>query len=102
LSEKESLAADIIAVVADLWEHFEIHDMGDAKMFLGEEIIRNREAQRLTVTQEWLTQDLLERFQMSVASARRTPMNAGMNLRSQQVVYGEGLDSEQQHMYAVG
>jgi hypothetical protein len=91
--------ADIIAVVADLRKHFQIRDMGDAKMFLGKEIIRDREAQRLTITQEKFTQGLLERFQMSTANARRTPMNAGMNLRSKQVD-GEGLDSEQEHKYA--
>jgi hypothetical protein len=117
LSKKESLAlpcflvyvddalaaaaeeVDIIAVVADLRKYFEVRDMGDAKMLFGKEIIHDWEAQRHTVTQEKFTQGLLERLQMSAANARRTLMNSGMNLRSQQVD-GEGLDSEQKHTYA--
>jgi predicted butyrate kinase (DUF1464 family) len=38
--------ADIIVVVADLRTHFAIRAMGDARMILGKEIIRDREETR--------------------------------------------------------
>jgi hypothetical protein len=110
LSKKESLALPCFLAYVDnalaaaaeevdiIAKYFEVRDM-DAKMLFGKEIIHDWEAQRHTVTQEKFTQVLLERLQMSAASARRTLMNSGMNLRSQHVD-GEGLDSEQTHTHA--
>ena len=53
---------------------FEMCDLGEPKIFLGMEIVRNRVARTITIRQSKYTDKILERFQMTNSKPQPTPM----------------------------
>ena len=72
---------DIIKWITDeLKSKLQIVDKGDAKHFLGMEIIRNRQEGTLWLGQTQNAKDLLEKFGMEHAKGRKTPMDSNLHL----------------------
>jgi transposase InsO family protein len=59
---------------------FDVRDLGDARMFLGIEIERDRGARTLRVSQRQAVMDLLKRHSMSVCKPRTTPLAPSVQL----------------------
>ncbi|QRV89310.1 Retrovirus-related Pol polyprotein from transposon TNT 1-94 [Ceratobasidium sp. AG-Ba] len=67
-------------IKADLAKHLEIVDLGEAKMFVGIEIERNRSAGTLKISQRRYINDILARFGMTGCKTCATPMAESPNL----------------------
>jgi transposase InsO family protein len=70
---------------------FDVHDLGEARFFLGMEIERNRSERTVKLSQKKLASELLSKFGMHEAKSRSTPMSNGEQLRSE----GELLDKDE-------
>jgi hypothetical protein len=55
----------LLSLKSQLASIFDIHDMGDAKFFLGMEIVRNRERRTLVLSQQRFIYDLLNKCNMT-------------------------------------
>ena len=71
-------------------ELFTVRNLGNATYFLGMHIARNRAARTITLSQEQLTLSTLEKFGMTDAKSRRTPISTGTRLTAE----GDRLDME--------
>ena len=67
-------------IKADLGRQLEIVDLGEAKMFVGIEIQRDRHAGTLKISQRRYIKDILARFGMSDCKSCETPMSESLNL----------------------
>jgi hypothetical protein len=67
----------VAKVKKHLSSKFDVRDLGPADYFLGMELLRNREARTVTLTQKKLTRELVERFGMMSAKPRSVPLAAG-------------------------
>ena len=72
--------ADLEMVKAKLRGAFEITDMGEAKYFLGMELVRDRRAGELKLSQQRMTADLLSQYEMADCKPKSTPLSAGAKL----------------------
>jgi hypothetical protein len=71
-------AAD--AVVATLQGKYTVKDMGSAKRYIGIQMTRDLELGKMTLSQEPMINDILERFQMTDCKEISTPMEEGLDL----------------------
>jgi len=69
---------------------FDIHDMGEAKFFLGMEIERNREKGTLVLSQRRFTEELLHKYSMIESKGKPVPMSTAVKLQRD----GEALDTQ--------
>ncbi|GAX84605.1 hypothetical protein CEUSTIGMA_g12026.t1 [Chlamydomonas eustigma] len=58
-----------------------IHDMGEAKFFLGMEIERNREKRTLVLSQRRFTEELLNKYSMIESKGKSVPMSTTLKLQ---------------------
>lgn len=65
---------------SSLKEKFEMTDMGDAHMYLGMQITRNRKLNTLFLDQRKYIQVVLDRFKMTDCNPVSTPMETGIKL----------------------
>ncbi|GLC47439.1 hypothetical protein PLESTM_002074400 [Pleodorina starrii] len=73
---------------AKLTTIFDVRDLGEARVFLGFEIERNRPERTMKVSQKRYASEVVEKFGLGGANARVLPMSPGTVLRSA----GEPLD----------
>jgi hypothetical protein len=73
-------AAAVNKIKKELSEAFDVHDLGDARVFLGMEITRDRAAKTITLTQSRAVQDLIAKYNMEDCKTRVTPMAASTRL----------------------
>ena len=65
-----------------LKQHFEIHDLGDAKKVLGMEIHQNEETGFAKLTQSGYIDKLLQKFEMSKSKTVSTPFPHNLKLNT--------------------
>jgi hypothetical protein len=70
---------DVLAVVQVL-KHFDIRELGAARYFLNMEIIRDREARTLVLTQRTYAGEILQRTGMTDSKGKSTPMEQNLKL----------------------
>ncbi|GLI60516.1 hypothetical protein VaNZ11_002522 [Volvox africanus] len=80
----------VLEVKEEIKQLYECRDMGEAEVFLGLVIKRDRETRTLTVSQEHMIHELIERYGMVNADPRSIPMSPGMILM--RAADGEVLD----------
>lgn len=66
----------------DVLQRFKGRDMGEASVYLGVEIKRDRAAHTLTISQAGYAAQLLQKHGMEAAKGRSTPLDAGCKLSS--------------------
>jgi hypothetical protein len=67
-------------VKGKLRSSFDVHDLGEARTFLGMEISRDRKARTVKLTQARATEQLLSKFSVVDCKGRLTPMTPGVSL----------------------
>ena len=77
-----SIPAGLQALVDVILTKFEGRDLGDLSWALGTEIVRDRAAKTITLTQKTKIQNLLEKFSMSECRKSPTPLVPRQQLRS--------------------
>jgi Reverse transcriptase (RNA-dependent DNA polymerase) len=87
IAARGDLASGVYDAIKEL---FTVRNLGNATYFLGMHITRNRTARTITLSQEQLTLNMLERFSMADAKPRRTPIPTGTRLTAE----GDTLDKE--------
>ena len=65
----------------DLFKLFDMKDLGPARQILGMQIIRDRKAKKLQLSQEKYIKRVLERFNMKHAKPVNTPIGSHFKLR---------------------
>lgn len=90
-----SNTATIEEVKGTLKTVFDIHDIGDAGTFIGLDITRDRSAGTLKLSQRRMTVELVQKYGLSSAKIKSTPLSVSAKLTKQ----GEALDRSQ-HGYA--
>ncbi|GLI65929.1 hypothetical protein VaNZ11_009594, partial [Volvox africanus] len=83
----------VLEVKEEIKQLYECRDMGEAEVFLGLVIKRDRETRTLTVSQEHMIHELIERYGMVNADPRSIPMSPGTILM--RAADGEVLDRSQ-------
>ena len=86
---------DIIWLKSELLNTFEMTDLGELKVFLGLEIIRNRTSRELTIHQRRYIDCILSRHGMSDARPNLTPLDPNTRLVSSTTTVTEGKDNKQ-------
>lgn len=76
-------------IKAKIQAAFEARDLGPASFFLGMDIHRDRKARSITLGQNRLTMDLLEKYDMAECKTRSTPLGTSLRLTK----HGEPLDT---------
>lgn len=71
----------VFSLKEKLEERLDIHDLGNAKHFLGMEILRDRKNGNLWLGQKQNAQGVLEKFGMQDSKPRKTPMDANLPLK---------------------
>jgi transposase InsO family protein len=89
--------AGVQKVKAALRAAWQTHDLGEARLFLGMVISRNRDNRTLTLSQEHYTRELVARFGMSDAKPVTMPLSPADKLLAED---GEPLNSAGQAAYA--
>jgi len=101
---------DLLIAAKNLWavsqvkerlkKAFDIRDLGEAWMFLGFQIERNREERSIKVSQKCLALDLVEKYGMGDSNPRKVPLShgtvlsmAGEPLNVKEFPYGELIGS---------
>jgi hypothetical protein len=74
----------IAALKVELAKHFKLRDLGPTTFQLGVEVIRDREARTLHLTQHRYCLDLLEHYGFMDCSPVSTPMDPGVRLSTSQ------------------
>ena len=92
ISAPEGDAAGVAFVKKGLKRVFDIHDLGEAKVFLGMEIVRDRERRTLKLHQASYAQRIVERFGQKDAKPRALPMDKGERMTAEG--NGKPLDKE--------
>ncbi len=82
--------SSLLNLKSQLASIFDIHDMGEAKFFLGMEIERNREKGTLVLSQRRFTEELLNKYSMIESKGKSVPMSTALKLQRD----GEALDTE--------
>ncbi|GAX76480.1 hypothetical protein CEUSTIGMA_g3925.t1, partial [Chlamydomonas eustigma] len=82
--------SSLLNLKSQLASIFDIHDMGEAKFFLGMEIERNREKRTLVLSQRRFTEELLNKYSMIESKGKSVPMSTALRLQRD----GEALDTE--------
>lgn len=59
---------------------FDVRDLGEAKYFLGMELLRDREAKTLKITQQRMATDLIGKYGMTEAKSKSTPMSTSQKM----------------------
>jgi hypothetical protein len=72
--------AAVEEVKAQLSDAFDVRDLGEARMFLGIEIERQRAARTLRISQRQHVLDLLQRHGMTACKSRTTPLEVSVQL----------------------
>jgi hypothetical protein len=72
--------ASIDTLMAKLMKIFDLRALGETKAFLGMEILRDKEAGIIQITQRRMAADLAERFGMSDAKPRSLPVSPSVKL----------------------
>ena len=72
----------VFSLKEKLEERLDIHDLGNAKHFLGMEILRDRKNGNLWLGQKQNAQGVLEKFGMQDSKPRKTPMDANLPLKA--------------------
>ena len=85
---------DIARVKERLMSIFDIRDLGEARYFLGMEIIRDRRAKTIELTQAKLTAELVARYNLEEAKSRKLPMSTSVRMCKDD---GEHLDTTKCH-----
>ena len=80
-----------------LMDMFEARDLGEAGLFLGMAIERDRRQRTIKLHQERAVKDLLAKHGMQQVNARTVPLTPGTKLQKDQ---GEPLSAEQKHDYS--
>jgi transposase InsO family protein len=93
IATKSKTTAD--NVVNNLCSAFDIRDLGNASVFLGMQITRDRAAKTLKLDQSKMTRELVAKYGMTACKAKSTPLAVGVDLISEE----PNLDTEQ-HNYA--
>ena len=83
----------VTSVKKDLGEKFEVRDIGEAAFFLGMELVRDREARTLKLTQRKLTKELLARYNLAAGKPRGVPLPQGTKLTKE----GKPLNTSEFH-----
>ena len=65
----------------DLFKSFDMKDLGPARQILGMQILRDKKAKKLWLSQEKYIERVLERFNMKHAKLVSTPLGAHFKLR---------------------
>jgi hypothetical protein len=73
-------AAGVAAAKAMLESLFAVHDLGEARYFLGMELTRDRAARTLVLSQTRYTKELIARFGVEDAKVRSVPMHPSVRL----------------------
>ena len=89
---------EIRTIKAQLNNEFEMKDLGAAKKILGMEILRDRVARRLSLSQKGYIEKVLRRFNMQNAKPATTPLATHFRLSS--ALYPQ-LDEEVDYMSRV-
>ncbi|GAX76482.1 hypothetical protein CEUSTIGMA_g3927.t1 [Chlamydomonas eustigma] len=90
IKDNKSSLLNLKSQLALLASIFDIHDMGEAKFFLGKEIERNREKRTLVLSQRRFTEELLNKYSMIESEGKSVPMSTALKLQQD----GEALDTE--------
>ncbi len=90
LAAPEGDTASLDAITKQLEQHFDIHDEGEPRVFIGMEISRDREQRIIRLTQSGYAGRIVERFGGHIGSVRSLPMTEGLRLRS--AAEGEEID----------
>lgn len=83
------LMHNVNTVKAKLRKSFDCRDLGEATQFLNIHITRDRKCGALKITQHLATSELVSKFGLDSAHARKVPLTPGTMLRSE----GEPLDT---------
>ena len=75
-----SSSESVAQVKATLTSTFDLRDLGEAAMFVGLEIQRDRTARTLTIRQSRMTSDLVARYGMEQAQPKAIPLAVGTQL----------------------
>jgi len=86
--------ATVQHIKQQLMSAFEAHDLGEASTYLGISISRDRNARKLSMTQQRMTDSLLSEYGMEEARPRGTPITPGTQLRK------DGQPLSQPHSYS--
>ena len=65
----------------DLFKSFDMKDLGPTRQILGMQILRDRKAKKLWLSQEKYIEQVLERFSMKHAEPVSTPLGSHFKLR---------------------
>jgi hypothetical protein len=79
-------------IKTSLAKRFKAHDIGEASLFLGMSIIRDRPIKQIKLSQERATTDLIARYGLDTAKIKSIPISPAIKLS---VDEGEPLDQEQ-------
>ena len=90
LAAPEGDTASLDAITKQLEQHFDIHDEGEPRVFIGMEISRDREQRTIRLTQSGYAGRIVERFGGHIGSVRSLPMTEGLRLRA--AAEGEEID----------
>jgi hypothetical protein len=82
IASANTAAAD--EVLANLRAAFDIRDLGNANMFIGMKITRNRGNKTLKIDQSKMTHELLNKYGMTASKAKSTPLAVGTDLVSEE------------------
>ncbi len=81
----------VASVLSALRAAFDIRDLGDAHVFIGMHITRDRAKRTLKLDQSKMTAELVKKWGMAECKSRTTPLNPGTVLNSEE----PNLDQEQ-------
>ncbi|GAX82451.1 hypothetical protein CEUSTIGMA_g9878.t1, partial [Chlamydomonas eustigma] len=73
--------SSLLNLKSQLASIFDIHDMGEAKFFLGMEIERNCEKGTLVLSQRHFTEELLNKYSMIESKGKSVPMSTALKLQ---------------------
>ena len=86
----------VSSVKAKIMSTFDTRDMGEASLFLGMTIARNRSARTVTLSQERAVKDLVSKYDLGAAKTRDVPLSQSTVLSKTE---GKLLSAEEQQCY---
>ena len=84
--------ASVDAVKKDLQSVFDIRDLGNAGVFIGIEIVRDRAAGTLKIMQRRMAADLVAKYGLADGKTKSTPMSSALKMTRES---GDALDTQQ-------
>ena len=85
-----SSAARVDSIKRQLMKVFDMHDLGDATEYLGMKLTRDRAAGTIKLSQSAMVVDILQRYSMSEAKPKPTPISDSTRIQKD----GEPLDTK--------